>query len=99
MKRMDLADAAARKADEDTKKAFDAEVNQMAKDILGDRQKNTRDKISSLTNPFQNAGVNGFGSASAGGPASQEGNRLMAQMLKALQAMEANTDYLTRGLN
>jgi hypothetical protein len=93
LKRQDVREAEARKA-------FDKDVNQIASDILGERQKQTRDRISNLHNPFQGAGVTGFGSASSGGTqALQEGNKLQAQMLRALQAMEQNTEYLTRGLN
>jgi hypothetical protein len=90
-------------ADEETKRELDKQTKQTkqtAKDALDETLKQTRDRMSSLHNPFQGAGVTGFGSASSGGTqALQEGNKLQAQMLKALQAMEQNTEYLTRGLN
>jgi hypothetical protein len=77
--------------------ALNARLDEAMKEIEGEqlsaRPSRVQSRAGSLRNPFEGAGVSGFGSASNGSlVAVQEGNRLLTEQLRILKTIEENTE-------
>jgi hypothetical protein len=87
--RRDEEDAARREREAASRAELDDIFASTESALAADSLGRTRDLIGSQRNPFESGGVSGFGSASAAGAQFvQEGNRLLAEQLRALKRQE-----------